>query len=137
MIDPMTTLSPAAERRRIELRARLLPVVVRRRRLRQARSLAIAVVAGALAWRTIGGSAPAARVPTTEPVPLIAVVRDDPAVVARYRIDVDDRVVRLGDADLAAVLTAAGRVEGLLRVDGRMMLAGLVVDSWMSAHDGP
>jgi hypothetical protein len=130
----MTTLSEAGALRRQQMRGTLMRAVVRRRRRRRAAVVAAgAALFGAAIWQWVGGG------PTPSPQPdgrapfaiAIAIEHDDPAIVARVRIEGDARVRRIeGDAELAAMLAGLPRAAGVGRIDGRLVFPGLVVDTW-------
>ncbi len=134
--------SAAARQRRAQLRAQLCGMVGRRRRWRRAARGAVfaglvAVVAcwwsragcrddGAGAAAVVAAPPPCAR---RDPFACV-VVHDDPTVVARLRMVAAPSAVSIDDRGLAAALVDCGRAIAPVRVDGQLLLPGLVVDDW-------
>ncbi|MEM7199725.1 MAG: hypothetical protein AAF628_05625 [Planctomycetota bacterium] len=130
-----SALSQRGQDRRDALRASLVGTVVRRRRRRRA-ATGLGAVATAVAMALaigLGGSGPAVAPVPSGPAPaaaLVAVVRDDDRILERLAAPAPTRVRtgRADDAELLALLAAADRPTGLVRIAGRVELTGDVID---------
>lgn len=151
MNDPEPRLGREAVERRESLLRELRPIVERRGRRRVAVRLgmtaAATVLVGALgfiAWPAgkrpeqvavaehEPKAAPTIHTPEPQPVvqaepaPMVKIerVRTEPDIVSRLSVRSPVKVQRVGDEDLLAALREAGQEPGLVRIDGRVVVAG-------------
>jgi hypothetical protein len=137
MVD--VPLSSAGRARKAALRSQLLRQVNVRRRWRRGMQSGAAAAALALAtwaWLGVGArevapsQAPVARMPQDELVELL-IVRDDPSIVRRLAAAAGPPIVEvLRDETLLAMLHTTGREAGMVRMGGRLVVAGFEPDSW-------
>lgn len=136
MVEPIDSLSPEALARfRAGLPVLLQALRGRRRRRAAARgglvafgiaAIAAVVLARGTPWPKGGGSADPAA-------PFCVVVRDDPAIVSRCTVPNGERAEWFVDDDtLRALLQAADRPDGLVRVADRVFVAAAAVDPFPS-----
>jgi len=138
------TLSRAAQARKHAMLPGLLQTVRARRRRRRATFAAgwlLAALAVGFGWHGLvqrdEPSSPQAPGQPWRPEPVCEIVRDDPGVVARYRVAASDDVARwfVDDDGLQEFLRASERPSGIVRVGGRASVATSALDPFPTAME--
>ncbi|MCR9244117.1 MAG: hypothetical protein NXI31_03740 [bacterium] len=145
MMETELELTVTARTRQQAMLPELLGAVRRRRRWRHTRNagLTLALVAGLASapWWMAGGAAgerPAGS-PAVPDQHVVATrswvtVRDDPDIVARYRVGTTRRSEWfVDDADLRGLLRTAERASGVVRSGQRVFVSRAAIDPWPEA----